>query len=253
MKPMKNLIYLSMLWLCSCGATKVVVNTINDSVLELDRMNLTSVMIGPVWQPVFPLIDASAFNAKTNKIVDEIMDEEEKLIDIYKSILIENLEKNIDAEIITTKDMNPDIIAKYQVTKGVQVDNKNFPIVFFSEGDINFLDLGKGKNVKLMFKTTEEIRSRVTQVAKELKLSNILVSYSRIAVIGAGMFGVNATVRLETYLFMYNQTGLIVMDAYGWSKPVTIKGKELVDYKEQLDNFNELATLMGQELSNHVK
>ncbi|MEQ9468198.1 MAG: hypothetical protein RLN88_12345 [Ekhidna sp.] len=238
----------------SCAATKVKVNTLNDASFDVDELNLTSVMIGPVWQPVLPLIDASAFNAKTNKIAAEIMEEEQKIIERYKELLVENIRKNVDAKLVLSSELN-DSADKYRIEKGVNVEeNENFPVVFFAEGDLNFFEFDKkGINVNAIFKNNEALSARIATITQELGVENVLISFTRIEVISPGMFGASAQTRLGTYLYLFNSSGKLVMDAYGWSKPVNIKGKEIQDYKIQLDNFHGLAILMGTELANYLK
>lgn len=77
---------------CSCASTtKVKVNTIYTNGVGVDTLNLVSTMLGPVLQPALPLIDAAAFNGKTNEIADQIMDEQQKHIALYQEMVIEDL------------------------------------------------------------------------------------------------------------------------------------------------------------------
>ncbi|MEO1256210.1 MAG: hypothetical protein AAFY41_15175, partial [Bacteroidota bacterium] len=192
---MKTTKYLTVLtiFLASCAATKVKVNTLNDASFDVDKLNLTSVMIGPVWQPVLPLVDASAFNAKTNKIADEIMEEEQKIIDRYKELLVENIQKNVNADLIVSSELDAKA-DKYRVKKGVNVEkNENFPVVFFTENDLNFFEFDKkGINVNAIFKNNEALRTRIASISQELGIKNVLISFTRIEVISAGMFGASA-------------------------------------------------------------
>ena len=246
-------IILIILLFCSCAATRVKVNTLYTNGVPVDTLNLVSTMIGPVLQPVLPLIDAAAFNEKTNKIADQILDEEQKRVETYKSLLTKSLSEKIQKPIRTGSDFLSDAANRYKVKNGIQIDNKNFPIVFFSNGDINIIDFEKGRNVNSIFKDNAELKIQVVKLASELKLKTILISYNRLNVIGAGMFGSTGNLRLETYLYLYNSSGNLLIDAYGWSKPTAIRGKELSDYKFQLDNFQELSNLISQELLKYIK
>jgi hypothetical protein len=252
MKRIISIISISLL-IYSCAATKVKVNTIYTNGLAVDTLNLVSTMIGPVLQPVLPLIDAAAFNEKTNKIADQILDEEQKRVETYKSLLTNSLNDKLHKPIRTGSDFLSDAANKYKVKNGIQIDNKNFPIVFFSNGDLNIIDFGKGKNVNSIFKDNAVLKTQIVKLASELKLKTVLISYNRLNVIGAGMFGSTGNLRLETYLYLYNSSGNLLIDAYGWSKPTVIKGKELNDYKFQLDNFQELSNLISQELLKYIK
>lgn len=247
------IIILTSLLLGSCLSTKVKVNTIYTNGVALDTINLLSTMIGPLWQPVLPLIDAAAFNGKTNKISDLILDEEQKIIESYKAILVSNLTEKLKKGILTGSDFTSEPANRYKVGNSLQVDSKNFPVVFFSKGDLNIVDFGSAKNINSIFKDNQQIKAGVIKLATDLKLKTVLLSYNRLSVVNAGMFGATGNLRLESYLFLYRANGDLLIDAYGWTKPTAINGKELSDYKFQLDNFQELANLMSQQLTSYIK
>lgn len=65
----------------------------------LEKIGLFPVMIGKLNKPIFPLIDASIFNAKPNKISSEIMAMQgAKVLDI-RNVASETLKKYFRAEI----------------------------------------------------------------------------------------------------------------------------------------------------------
>ncbi|MEO0333739.1 MAG: hypothetical protein AAF223_19040 [Bacteroidota bacterium] len=237
----------------ACASTRVRVNTPYEGGIPVDSLNLVSVMLGPIWQPVLPLIDAAAFNEKTNKIADQILTEEQKRIEDYKAILVASLSEKLRSNIVTSNNFTCPEAEPYRVKEGVQVDNKNFPVVFFGDQDMNMLDLRKGKNIDMMFKSNKTLQANIAKYAADLKINNVLLSYNRLAVINVGMFGITGNIRLESYLFLYNAQGQLVMDTYGVVKPTSINGKELNDYKFQLDNFRVLAELTSQELTEYIK
>jgi hypothetical protein len=252
MKRIVPIIFIGFL-VSSCVTTKVKVNTAYTNGVSVDTLNLISTMIGPVMQPVLPLVDAAAFNEKTNKIADEILDDEQKRVEEFKEVLTKTINYYIITPVLTGSYFSSDAANKYKVKNGVQIDNKNFPIVIFSTGDLNVVDFGKGKNVTAIFKDNQGLKSQIKNLATELNLSTVLISYNRLNVVSAGMFGVNGSLRLETYLFLYNASGNLLVDAYGWSKPTVIKGKELSEYQLQLDNFQELSNLMLKEFLKYIK
>lgn len=255
MKFVKNvsLLFLFLVLVSSCISTKVQVNTPYTNGIPVDSLNLVSLMVGPVWQPIFPLIDAAAFNEKTNKIADQLLDEEQKVVEDYKKILVGCLDGKLRSSVVVGSDFTSPMASQYRVEKGIQIDNKNFPVVFFSEGDMNMIDLGKGKNINQIFKYDKSLKSNIAKYAANLKLNNVVISFNRLAVISAGMFGTTGNLRLESYLFLYNAEGKLLLDTYGWMKPTAISGKDLADYKYQLDSFQELAELMSQELTQYIK
>lgn len=246
------LFIVSIFVLSSCATTKVKVNSTFPGSIQTESLNLVSTMIGPVYQPVLPLIDASIFNEKTNKIASQILDEEQKMVDSYKETLASDLSGKLGVAIKTAEDFDKVQADKYRVSQGIQIENKNFPLVHFGSQDLNVTSFGKGRNVYDMFSKNAELRSRILELYSDLKLNNAVISFNRIAVIGVGSFGLMGNVRLESYLFLYNSNGDLILDAYGYTKPTSIKGKTLNDYKSQLDKFEEISGLMSQELAKYI-
>lgn len=248
-----TVILIAVLTLSSCITTKVQVNSNYSGVIPLDTLNLVSIAYGPVVQPVIPLIDAAAFNGRTNKISDQILEEQKGMTDIYKDILLRHLNKRISAY-IRTGDYFTDAVAEhYKVKEGILIDNKNFPVVWFNEGGMNLWDYGKGTNVHNIFEGDPQLKSRIAHFAREMNVNNVLVSFNRLAVVGVGMFGSMGNIRLESYLFLYDASGNIMMDAYGWTKPSSISGRELYEYQAQMDKFEELVVLLSNELVKHIR
>ncbi|MDH5383007.1 MAG: hypothetical protein OEW75_19300 [Cyclobacteriaceae bacterium] len=247
------IIFFPIVLLSSCLSTMVHVNTIYTNGLPIDTINLVSTMMGPVWQPVFPLLDAAGFNPKTNRLADQIMDEEQKILSVYQEKLMTSFNKMLPAVTISGKDFTSEKAEKYRIKEGVQVENKNFPVVFFSEGDLNVLDLEKAKNINAIFKENEQIKLRISTLASALNVKTILVSYNRLSVISVGSFGITGNLRLESYLFLYSFKGDLLLDATGFTKPTTITGDNINQYKQQLDQFDQLVGLFNQELVKYIK
>jgi hypothetical protein len=252
---MKKLISLMLVGLlfASCATMKVKVNTSYTDGLAIDTLYLVSTMIGPVVQPVLPLIDAAAFNAKTNKIADQIMDVQQKSVDDFHDILVSILEQKLPVALVTGKEFDAERAARYKVRSGIQIDNKNFPMVFFSEGDMNMIELGKGRNEVDIFKNNAANTANISRFAGDLGVSNVVLSFSRLNIVSVGMFGGSGNIRLETFFYVYGADGELLLDAYAWSKFNTIRGKDLSQYKYELTNFNPLVQLIAQELKQYIK
>ncbi len=248
-----TVILVAILVLSSCITTKVQVNSNYSGVIPLDTLNLISVAYGPIVQPVIPLIDAAAFNGRTNKISDQILEEQKGMTDIYKNILLKHLNNRITAYIRTGDYFTDEVAESYKVKEGILIDNKNFPVVWFNEGGMNLWDYGKGTNVRDIFESDPQLKSRIAGFAREMNVNNVLVSFNRLAVIGVGMFGTSGNIRLESYLFLYDANGNIMMDAYGWTKPSSIGGREIYEYQGQMDKFEELVVLLSNELVKHIR
>lgn len=167
--------------------------------------------------------------------------------------LLRYLNKRITAYIRTGDYFTDEVAEPYKVKEGILIDNKNFPVVWFDEGGMNLWDYGKGTNVRAIFESDPQLKNRIARFAREMNVNNVLVSYNRLAVIGVGMFGSTGNIRLESYLYLYDANGNVMMDAYGWTKPSSIGGREIYEYQGQMDKFEELALLLSIELVKHIR
>jgi hypothetical protein len=163
------------------------------------------------------------------------------------------LEQKLPVVVVTGKAFDAEPSARYKVRSGIQIDNKNFPMVFFSEGDMNMIELGKGRNVVDIFKYNADNTANIKRFAGELGVSNVVLSFSRLNIVSVGMFGSSGNIRLETFFYVYSADGELLLDAYAWSKYSTIGGKDLSQYKYELTNFNPLVQLIAQELKQYIK
>jgi hypothetical protein len=248
-----TVILIAALMLSSCITTKVQVNSKYSGAIPIDTLNLVSVVYGPVVQPVIPLIDAAAFNGRTNKISDQILEEQKGMTDVYKKILLRNLNDRVTTYIKTGDHFTDEAAEPYKAKEGILIDNKNFPVVWFDGEGMNLWDYGKGTNVSSIFESDPQLKSRIARFAREMNVNNVLVSFNRLAVIGVGMFGSTGNIRLESYLYLYDANGNVMMDAYGWTKPSSISGRELYEYQAQMDKFEELVVLLSNELVKHIR
>jgi len=237
----------------SC-TSKVYVHTDYPNGFGVDTLNLTATMIGPLQLPVLPLIDASIFNDKPNSIASDIITEEQKVIDDYQSILIQSLEQNLHVKVIPSSKFSSESANEFMVRDGaVQVANNNFPLVLFSQGGINVVDFGKKKDPYDIFKDNPEINKNIAKLANELHLKTVLLSFNQLIVTGVNMLGIYGTLRLESYLYLFNKDGKLLIDVFGKTKSTHINGKELSDYKFQLDSFRDLAEQMSIEVKPYIK
>ena len=242
-----------LLTLASCASTKVGVRTTIPNGLNLDTIALVSTAIGPLFQPVFPLIDAAAFNKKTNDLADVILAEEEILVAEFRQTLLADLRRHVSASFTTVDDFgNGPEIERFRAGASVQTENRNFPVALFAPGDLNVITFDNAKNVDRLFEATPAFTERIKSIAAATGAKSIAVSYNRLAVIAAGAFGASATLRLETHLFVFASNGRQLFEIFGVTKPTTISGKRVEDYSFQLSQFKILSDMMAQELKKHV-
>ena len=237
------------LLLGSCVGAKFTADTKTGQPIPIDTLNLVSVMIGPVYQPTFPLIDAAAFNGKTNKIADDILEEEEKRIADFKKKLVAALREKIPAEIRTTDEIRGDGIEEYQITRATPAENKNFPLVYFAEGDLSFQEYGNMNNLRNEFESNQALRQNIVAFAEKFNLSNVAICYNRLAVINVGPFGASGNLRLESYIYVFDSRGGVSIKATGILEPTNISGKVLDEYAAELDKHSMMYNLLAVPLS----
>lgn len=240
--------------LASCATLKV--NYYGKKVDKIQNITLLSTMIGKIQQPVFPLIDAAAFNGKTNSIADQIMDLQKKNIDNYREIIASSLKKNFNCEVIYGNSLQekPEFIEikeKFNFPNALRIENDNYPMIIVSSNDINPFKYEKGKVVPF-FKEPSNYKNVISEICK-INNSNLLaVSYSTLTVTGAGMFGAWGFLRLDTYLYLFDRDGDLISDSQTWSKQSKISGKDIEQYKSQLDNLSIiLEPMMSKVIVNY--
>jgi len=236
----------------SCVSQKFTADTRTGQPVPLDTLNLLSVMIGPVYQPVIPLIDAAAFNGKTNKIAEDIVKAEQERIEAIKDDFVATLRQKLPVVIRTSKDLNSYQIDAYRVEKAVPAEHNNFPLVLFADRDLSFQQYGKMKNIRNEFESNYELRQNIAGFAEKFNLSNVAICYNRLAVISVGPFGSTGALRWETYLFVYDRRGEIVIEAKGFLEPATISGKILDEYTAEINKYKMMHNLLSIPLAKQI-
>ncbi len=241
------------LLLASCATTKVSVRTDMAGPVAVDTIALASTVIGPVFQPVLPLIDAAAFNKRTNDIADDLLAEEEALVGEFRATLLEDLREHVPATFVTVGELDDPEVEPLRTAGTVQTENKNFPVALFAPNDLNVVAFDNAKNVERLFQSTPALQERVRTIARATNAESVIVSYNRLAVVSAQVFGTIGTLRLETHLFVFARSGQEIIEVYGFTKPTTISGKETTEYTGQLAQFPVLSEMMAKELAKHIQ
>lgn len=226
--------------LISCKTMKV--NYYSTSSEKVESITLLSTMIGKIQQPVFPLIDAAAFNSKTNSIADEIMDIQSQNIDKCRNLIAESLSKSFRCPVVYGDSLLSvsgfdEFREKYQSKNGLRIDNDNYPKVLLSTKDVNVFNVDNGNFVRYI-DNEEDYKTAISEISKITNSDLVAVSFSTLSVVGAGPFGAYGALRLDTWLFLFGKSGELISDAHAWSKPSNINGKDIEEYKSQLDNLS---------------
>jgi|GEM_PF-5914028 len=254
---MKKIYFILMMtiivFLSSCFALKVNV-PISYQAQSIDKMALFPVMIGKIEQPLFPLLDAAAFNGKTNKIADQIMDSQQKTIEKIREQIAEKLQEYFKCNVLYGKSLHnlepySNLKEKYHNKTALRIKNDNFPLVIIGSGDVNPFSFSNG-NVTAYFKEQKQYEVISQDLCEKLNVDAIAISFSRLSVIDVGMFGSSGRLRLETHIYIVDKHGKTIAKGYAHSKPASIKGRELEDYQRVLDEFPMLFNLLAKQLIN---
>jgi hypothetical protein len=224
----------------SCATLRV--NYSGKKVEKPQNITLISTMLGKIQQPLFPLIDAAAFNDKTNSIADQIMDLQKKNIDKFREIIASSLKRNFNCNILYSdsllkKSGFEELKSNYDFKSSLRIENDHFPFIITATGDINPFRFEKG-DVYAYFKNPANFKSVVSTICKKTNADIVVVSYSTLTVTGAGMFGIYGYLRLDTNLYIFDKEGDLISDGHNCSKQTNIGGKEIEQYKGQLDNIS---------------
>ena len=179
---------------------------------------------------------------ETDSICDQIMDLQKKNIDKCPDIVAASLKQNFKCKVLFADSLHSkpgyaELKDKYDFKSALRIENDHYPYIITATEDINPFRYEKG-NVGLYFSNSANYKAIISELAKKINTDLIAVSYSTLTVAGVGMFGIYGYLRLDTYLYLFDKDGDLVSDAHTWSKPSNIGGKQIEDYKGQLDNLS---------------
>lgn len=234
----------------SCSTMRI--NYSGKQISEIQSITLISTMIGKIKQPVLPLIDAAAFNEKTNSIADQIMNIQEQNINNYREIVASNLKKSFNCNVIYSETLYSipefaELKEKLNFPNALSIENDHYPFIISADGDINPFRYEKG-NVISYF-NYPAYKGIIAEIMKRVKTDLLAVSYSTLTVVNANAFGISGSLRLDTYIYLFDKSGDLVSDGHSWSKPTAISGKNIEDYLSQLDNISLILDPMLNKVS----
>ena len=236
--------------LSSCIATtQFTAKTQTGHPIALDTLNLLSVMIGPVLQPMPTFIRTSAISGEKKSTAEKIMDTEAEIINTIRQDLVQTLKESLPCEVRTSKDFTTPGMNPYRVHTSVPNENKNFPIVFFGEGDMNFQEFGKLNNLTSELKSNQTMRESIAAFAQKFNLTNVAICYYRLAVFDFNTYSRSRTARLESYLLIFDRRGNLALEATGILLPTDITGQNIDEYAAELNRYRTMHSMLAIPLS----
>lgn len=232
----------------SCATLKVKTSTPYQN-RSIEKIALVGTYIGRVKQPKFPLIDASAFNKRTNKISDEIMDHQAELVHEIEKLVQTELTKRIKQKVLTQDDFTESGLAKlndkYKFDSMIFIEHDHYPKLL-STSKVNWFPFENGEVLEYFNNFSNPSISQ--DICKFLEVDAFAISYTRLNVISAGMFGMNGNLRLDTHLYIFDQSGNVIGKSEAYTKPMAKKGKKFADYKLVFDQYPVIVSLLNQDI-----
>jgi len=232
-----NVTAILVLLLSSCSTVRVSYS--GKKIAPIKSIVLYSTMIGKIQQPIFPLIDAGLFNEKTNSIADQIMDLQNKKVENYRTICTNSLKKHFNCIVFSDTLLRylpeySELGNTFNYQKQLRIDNDHFPKILISSNDVNPFQFDNG-NVPKYFSDNKNYKSIIIEICNKLKMDIVAVSYSQLSVVGVGIFGAWGYLRLDSFIYLFDKDGVLVSHGQTWSKATNISGKDIEQYKNQLD------------------
>jgi hypothetical protein len=170
------------------------------------------------------------------------MDMQKKNIDNYREIVASSLKKNFNCEVIFGNSLQEktefaELKEKFNFPNALRIEDDNYPMLINSSNDINPFRFENGKVLEF-FKVPSNYKNTISEICKKVNSDLITISYSTLTVRGVSGFGIRGYLRLDTYIYLFDKDGNLNSDGHTWSKQTNISGKQIEDYKSQLDNLS---------------
>lgn len=252
----KNVLKIAILTLSAISMVSCSTLRITNSEKKVDKVEsiaLISTMIGKIQQPIFPLIDAAAFNSRTNSIADQIMDAQKKSVDKCRDEIAASLKNNFNCNVLFADALHAlpahgEIRAQYNFKNALRTENDNYPHITLATNDVNPFPFEKGKALEFFIDNTK-CKKTMSDIAQKLNTDLVAYSYSTLSVVGVGPFGVMGNLRLDTHLFLFDKDGDLITRAQTWSKPVSISGSNVIEYSNQFQTLSSIIEPMMNKIA----
>lgn len=241
MKYCLPILFLSFIF--SCVSQKNTTEE-SDPTENVKSITLLATMLGPIKQPVLPIVDAGLFNAKTDNISDELNRLQGEFVTEFQSEIAAALEKGFGSTVMVGKDLYEsdsyqELIATRNFYNELKTNSQFFPLILMPQNAVNVFEFDDVKPFRF-FGKNKHFGEQIKRVFNFIKTDLIAISYTRLNVIRAGTFGRRGDLRLDTYLYLYNPEGKLISYAHSMSPSIRIHGKYIKEYESVLKQFDNL-------------
>lgn len=246
----KNYLFSCLMFsLISCNQIRVITNVPYPKTEKVKTIALIPVVIGKIDQPIIPLIDAGMFNEKTNKLAVQILKEQKNIVGPLRDTLAKQIAKTLKVNVIYGDQLYnyPGYAEIKNDTESLKTEDKEFPILILPENEKMPLICKKGNVPKAIL--NDQNKEAIQKICTILNVDAIAVGYTKLSVIGAGMFGTTGTAALSMQVFIIYKSGLILSDANILGKRLTINGKKIEEYRYLLNEYPKLTEILIKDLA----
>ncbi len=208
-------------------------------------------------RPAFPLIDAGVFNAKTDKLAEQIKEAQISAVERYQKIVSKGLAKTYNCEVKTAQDIYntsnfKNLVAQYRNDSAMFNYNKfTFNQSYIAPHEVNVLDMNKGKMTRFL-KSKKKYAPSIAEIFKYIDTEYLAISSSKLYIPRVGSFGVRGYIKLETSLYLFDRMGNIVASSFHYTPNRRITGSKLHEYTSTLDLFDAIfETTLKKNLLNY--
>ncbi|WP_235298804.1 hypothetical protein [Portibacter marinus] len=212
----------------------------------LDTLYQSAFIIGPLKQAVFPLLDAAIFNQKLQMRSDEIMNLQQEDLAYIENLLRTKLQEIVPIVRLrsqfNSKNTHPS--ASFQV----KVDNQHFPVIFYAKDSDHLINFSTRNEISSMSLPDSISQSNIQNHTLDHDIPTSMIIYNRLAVLNSSVLGISGNMRLETYIFIYDRNGRLLIELHGFTKPELIKGNRLKEIENIWHQYDLLAEMIKEKL-----
>lgn len=240
------------LFLLFASCATVRVKSYSKRTERVKNVVLLSTMIGKVKQPLFPLIDAAIFNDKTNSVAKEIIELQQNNIKSFRLNCAKAIKNGLRCNVLFGDSLCalPEykaLINSYSSKNNLLTGNGFFPTITMCDNDLAPFKFDNGK-VTSFFRNIENYKSIIADIGSKVDADLFAVSFSELNVINVSSFGIMGTLRLDTYLYLFDKSGNLMTEGHSWSEKCRTSGKQMKDYSNQLLSFSPTILAMIRKI-----
>lgn len=242
----------------SCGTLRIKAPVPYGGQADINKVAIIAAYITPPVQPEMPLADASAFNRKTNGMVEEISKMLQKKANQYYGTLANGLGIQLGVQTPHGEQLKEseryERLAKKEESEALMIkgSKSSFKQIFINNSTFNPFPFDKGE-VNDFLKKSPRLKSMAKSIARDLGVDGTACSVTTLEIDGVASLGKSAKAKLVSNIYIYNDDGDLVGHGYGETEEIQISGDIFEEYEAVMDQYPELQNLILTEMLSSYK